>query len=112
VTAAAVFGSSIGLIGSKARLVELRITLPNGATPQLSVHEGDTASVTLKEGGRFGFRPVFKQDSNSEIDVTIFDLGATPARQLEGVEVVVGQPGVKSHTTPTFVIQVSRIQEN
>ena len=97
-----------GVFAASERVVEMQITLPNGAAPVLKVREGVSATVGLKEG-KFGFVPTFHAGDESTVVVGVFDVEANPHRQVGQVEVPVGGNAVQSETTPAFRIRVSRV---
>jgi hypothetical protein len=98
----------VGAVGK--RTVLMQIDLPNGATPQVKVVEGEAASIELKGGGKFGFVPSFGPDNESIVSVTVFDLKTTPHRQLTAVDVPVGGDSVRTDTTPAFAIRVVEVR--
>jgi hypothetical protein len=100
----------------------MQLKLPNGATPQLTVQEGNPATMEVKDprqisdsshtfrtGDKFGFVPTFRTDDDSRVVVSIFDMKAEPNRQLGQVEVAVGGDAVQSETTPPFTISVPKV---
>jgi hypothetical protein len=97
-----------GVSAASKRIVEMQVTLPNGAAPVMKVDEGVPATVGLKEG-KFGFVPTFRAGNESTVVVEVFDVQANPHRQLGQVEVPVGGNAVQSETTPAFRIRVSRV---
>ena len=92
------------------RTVVLRIELPNGATPQVKVFEGEPASIELNDGQRFGFVPTASAKNDGLFVVSVFDLKTTPHRHIGDVEVAVGGSTVRSETTPAFGISVIEVQ--
>jgi len=92
------------------RTVVLQIELPNGARPQVKVLEGEPASIELNDGQKFAFVPTPRANRDAVVIVTIFDLKATPHRQIGDVEATVGGSTVRSETTPAFGIRVIEVQ--
>jgi len=96
----------IGVGAQEKRSVVLQIQLPNGATPQLRILEGETGTVSTPDIGKIGFVPTLKDGS---VVVGLFDLNQTPSRRLGEVEARVGGDQVESGTTPHFSIRAIRI---
>jgi hypothetical protein len=90
------------------RLVEMEITLPNGAVPHVTVHEREGAVIKLASGARYGFVPAISTDGRSAV-VSIWDADAKPIRKLGSVTVAVGGAAVKSDTSPPFAVRVTRV---
>jgi hypothetical protein len=94
------------------RDVVLQLTLPNGATPQLRIAEGQTGSIEMPRVGKIGFVPSVQAGSTNVVTVDVFDLNQTPHQRLGRVEAVVGGDRVQSHTTPDFGVQIVRVVTN
>ena len=90
------------------RDVVLDLGLPNGATPQLRITEGETGSIELPKVGKFGFVPSFR-DGAEMVVVELFDLSQTPRQQLDRMEMIPGGDSMQSATNPTFSVRVSRV---
>jgi hypothetical protein len=88
--------------------IVLEIGLPNGAAPQLTIMSGGTGTVSLPDGGRFGFVPTLRDGS---VTVEVFDLGTTPHRRLGAVDAVPGGAAVRSGTKPDFGLRILRVIE-
>ena len=93
-------------------IVTMKVTLPDGQTQELTAPESGLATVTVKDGTEYGFRPTI-QDSMpwNRIVVTIFRMPTTAAStQVVGeLEVKKGAAAVDSKTTPSFKIAVSNV---
>ena len=65
---------------SHAPVVTMSVTLPDGRTQELTAPESGLATVSLKDGTEYGFRPTI-QDSTpwNRIVVTIFRTATTNA---------------------------------
>jgi hypothetical protein len=85
---------------SSAPVVTMIVTLPDGRTQEVTAAESGLATVSLKDGTEYGFRPTI-QDSTpwNRLIVTIFRTATTnaPTQILGEVEV----PKVSPPTTPT-----------
>ena len=72
---------------SSAPVVTMSVTLPEGRTQELTAPESGLATVSLKDGTEYGFRPTI-QDSMpwNRIIVTIFRMATTnaPTQTLGG----------------------------
>jgi hypothetical protein len=86
----------------------LVITLPTGQHPQLTIAEGSIGNIEFN-GQEFGFRPTFADNSDTDVIVKIFDMSASPNRELGTVDLTVGGSPVTSDTTPKFTLNVPRI---
>jgi len=91
------------------RDVVLELTLPNGATPQLRVAEGETGSVELPDIGKFGFVPTFQNSDTRNVVVELIDLGKTPHQRIGRVEAVVDGSKLQFDTRPRFAVRVVRV---
>src|SRR5262245_41368807 len=104
-----VLATAVGIAQTTAkRSVVLQLDLPNGATPQVRVLEGETATVTLPRVGTFGFVPTLQEGSNVVL-VDVFDLEPTPHQRLGRVEATVGGDTVQSNTKPQFGVRVTKV---
>ena len=95
-----------------APIVTMSITLPDGQTQELTAPESGLATLTLKDGTAFGFRPTIQDDRPwSKVTVAVFKMPtATQATQLLGeVDVKTGATAVPSKTTPIFKIAVTKV---
>jgi hypothetical protein len=97
---------------SHAPVVTMSVTLPDGRTQELTAAESGLATVSLKDGTEYGFRPTI-QDSTpwNWIVVTIFRTATTnaPTQILGEVEVKRGGPAVDSKTNPSFKVAVPKV---
>ena len=95
-----------------AAIVTMSITLPDGQTRELTAPESGLATLTLKDGTEFGFRPTIQDDRPwSKITVAVFKMPtATHATQLLGeIDVKTGATAVPSKTTPIFKVAVTKV---
>ena len=97
---------------SYAPVVTMSVTLPDGRTQEITAAESGLATVSLKDGTEYGFRPTI-QDSTpwNRIVVTIFRTATTsaPTQILGEVEVKRGGPPVDSKTSPSFKVAVPKV---
>ena len=97
---------------SPAPIVTMSVTLPDGRTQELTAPESGLATVNLKDGTEYGFRPTV-QDSMpwNRIVVTIFRTATTnaPTQILGDVELKRGGPAVDSKTSPSFKVAVPKV---
>ena len=95
-----------------APVVTMSVTLPDGRTQELTAPESGLATVSLKDGTEYGFRPTI-QDSTpwNRIVVTIFRTATTnaPTQILGEVELKRGGPAVDSKTNPSFKVAVPKV---
>jgi hypothetical protein len=93
-------------------VVTMKVTLPDGQTQELTATESGLATVALKDGTEYGFRPTIQDSSPwNRIVVTIFrtPTATTPTQVVGEVEVKKGAAAVESRTTPSFKIAVSHV---
>ena len=104
--------STIAAAQAYTPFVTMSVTLPDGRTQELSAPESGLATVSLKDGTEYGFRPTI-QDSTpwNRIVVTIFKTATTnaPTQILGEVELKRGGPAVDSKTNPSFKVAVPKV---
>ena len=97
---------------SYAPVATMSVTLPDGRTQEVTAAESGLATVGLKDGTEYGFRPTI-QDSTpwNRIVVTIFRTATTnaPTQILGEVEVKRDGPAVDSKTSPSFKVAVPKV---
>jgi hypothetical protein len=95
-----------------APVVTMSVTLPDGRMQELTAPESGLATVTLKDGAEYGFRPTI-QDSTpwNRIVVTIFRVATTnaPTEVLGEIELKRGGPALDSKTDPSFKVAVPKV---
>jgi hypothetical protein len=97
---------------SSAPVVTLSVTLPEGRTQEVTAAESGLATVSLKDGTEYGFRPTIEDDLPwNRILVTIFRMATTDApTQIVGeVQLKRGGPSVESKTSPSFKVAVTKV---
>ena len=97
---------------SYAPVVTMSVTLPDGRTQEVTAAESGLATVSLKDGTEYGFRPTIQDSAPwNRIVVTIFRTATTlaPTKILGEVEVKRGGPAVDSKTSPSFKVAVPKV---
>ena len=97
---------------SYAPVVTMSVTLPDGRTQEVTAAETGLATVSLKDGTEYGFRPTIQDGMPwNRIVVTIFRTATTlaPTKILGEVEVKRGGPAVDSKTSPSFKVAVPKV---
>jgi hypothetical protein len=92
--------------------VTMSVTLPDGRTRELTAAESGLATLTLKDGTAYGFRPTIQDSSPwNRIVITLFKSAATSAatRVLGEIETRRGGPAVDSKTNPSFKVSVPNV---
>ena len=106
--------SANALAQASAPIVNMSIALPDGQTKELTAPESGLATLTLKDGTEFGFRPTI-QDSKpwTRVIVTIFETPTSShaSRELGAVELQTGRPAVSTKTAPAFKVAVTKVSE-
>jgi hypothetical protein len=93
-------------------VVTMNVTLPDGRTQEVTAAESRLATLQLKDGTEYGFRPTIQVSSPwNRITVTIFRTATTtaPTQILGEVEVKRGGPAVDSKTNPSFKVAVPKV---
>src|SRR5687768_15724480 len=95
-----------------APVVTMSVTLPDGRTQELTAAESGLATLTLKDGTEYGFRPTIQDSSPwNRIVVTIFKMAtaSAPTQTVGEVELQRSGPVVESKTSPSFRISVPKV---
>ena len=95
-----------------APVVTLNVTSPDGRTQELTAAEGGLATLTLKDGTEYGFRPTIQDSAPwNRIVVTIFKSATTssPTTVLGEIELRRGGPAMDSKTNPSFKVSVPTV---
>ena len=107
-----VFVSTFAAAQPHAPLVTMSVTLPDGRTQELTAPESGLATVRLKDGTEYGFRPTIQDSSPwNRIVITIFATATTtaPTTVLGEIDVMRSGPAVESKTNPSFTVAVSKV---
>ncbi len=97
---------------AQAPIVTMSITTPDGRTHELTAAESGLATLTLKDGTEYGFRPTIQDSSPwNRIVVTIFRsaTASAPTTVLGEMELRRGGPVVDSKTNPSFKVSVLKV---
>lgn len=97
---------------AQAPIVTMSITTPDGRTHELTAAESGLATLTLKDGTEYGFRPTIQDSSPwNRIVVTIFRsaTASAPTTVLGEMELRRGGPVVDSKTNPSFRVSVPKV---
>ena len=94
-----------------APLVTMRVTTPDGTSHDLSARESSVATLTLKDGGVYEFRPTIHDEPFSKVTVSIFKAATATASTMSvgEVEAIKGRPAVESKSQPKFKIAIVNI---
>lgn len=95
-----------------APVVTMSVTLPDGRTQELTAPESGLATLRLKDGTEYAFRPTIQDSSPwNRIVVTIFKTATTsaPTTVLGEVELKRGGVAVQSKTNPSFKVAVPKV---
>ena len=95
-----------------APLVTMRVTTPDGTTQDISARESSVATLTLKDGSVYEFRPTIHDEPFSKVTVSIFK-AATSAESTTSVGEVQATKGgraVDSKSTPNFKVAIVNIE--
>ena len=92
--------------GSRIHMV---VTLPGGQTSSLIVEEGQTATIAIKDGPRFGLMARFRDADRSLVQITVSEVGDSATRELGELEVRVGGDSVEAPTSPAIRIGIQSV---
>ena len=109
---AALLTGAIAAAQAHAPVVTMSVTLPDGRTQELTAAESGVATLTLKDGREYVFRPTIQDSSPwNRIVITIFQSATTTeaTQALGEFEVRRGGPDVDSKTTPPFKVSVPKV---
>jgi hypothetical protein len=104
--------SGLAAAQTYAPVVTMSVTLPGGRVQEMTAAESGLATVTLKDGAEFGFRPTIQDSSPwNRIVITIFRMptASSSTTTLGEVELKRGGPAVESKTNPSFKISVPNV---
>ena len=102
----------VNTAASYAPVVTMSVTGPDGRLHELTAPESGLATVTLKDGTEYGFRPTIQDSSPwNRIVVTVFKMATAdaPTASLGEVELRRGGPAVESKTSPAFRVAVPHV---
>ena len=108
----AVMLSAVAAAQAYAPIVTMVVTMPDGRTQELTAAESGLATLTLKDGTEYGFRPTIQDSAPwNRIIVTIFRSATTtaPTTVLGEVELRRGGAAMDSKTNPSFKVSVPKV---
>jgi hypothetical protein len=106
------FTSTLAAAQTYAPVVTMSVTLPDGRTQELSAPESGLATLSLRDGTEYGFRPTIQDSAPwNRVTVSIFKTATAnvPTEILGEIELKRGGAAVESKTNPSFKIAVSRV---
>ena len=109
---AIVLTNTVAAAQADAPVVTMSVTMLDGRTQELTAAESGLATLTLKDGTEYGFRPTIQDSSPwNRIVVTIFRSAAAnaPTTVLGEIELRRGGPAVDSNTNPSFKVSVPTV---
>jgi hypothetical protein len=95
-----------------APVVTMRVTTPDGSTQEISARESAVATVTLKDGTVYEFRPTIHDEPFSKVTVSIFKAATStePTAGVGDVHATNGGPAVDAKSKPNFKIAILNIE--
>jgi len=108
----AMMSSAIVAAQAYAPIVTMVVTMPDGRTQELTAAESGLATLTLKDGTEYGFRPTIQDSAPwNRIVVTIFRsaTSSAPTTVLGEIELRRGGQAMDSKTSPSFKVSVPKV---
>jgi hypothetical protein len=92
--------------------VTMRVTTPDGSTQDIAARDSSVATVTLKDGSVYEFRPTIHDEPFSKVTVSIFKAAtATESTTIVGeLQATKGGPAVDSKSRPNFKVAIVNIR--
>ena len=90
-----------------APIVTMRVVLPDGTTQEISARESAVATVALKDGSVYEFRPTIHDEPFSKVTVSIFKAATSTDPGAAIGELQATRGGPRSNRSPS---RVSRSQ--
>ena len=93
-------------------LVTMRVTTPDGSTQDISARESSVATLTLKDGSVYEFRPTIHDEPFTKVTVSIFKAATSTesTRSVGELEATKGRPAVESKSKPNFKVAIVNIE--
>ena len=93
-------------------LVTMRVTLPDGSTQDISARESAVATMTLKDGSVYEFRPTIHDEPFSKVTVSIFKAATAtePIASVGEVHATKGGPAVDAKSKPAFKVAILNVE--
>lgn len=95
-----------------APLVTMRVTTPDGTNHEISARESSVATLTLKDGSVYEFRPTIHDEPFTKVTVSIFKAATSTesTTSVGEVEAIKGRPAVDSKSKPNFKVAIVNIE--
>jgi hypothetical protein len=95
-----------------APLVTMRVTLPDGTAQEITARDSAVATVTLKDGSVYEFRPTIHDEPFSKVTVAIFKAAtaATAGATVAELQATKGGPPVDAKSKPNFRVAILNIE--
>ena len=93
-------------------IVTMRVTLPDGSTQDISARESAVATMTLKDGSVYEFRPSIHDEPFSKVTVSIFKAATAtePIASVGEVHATKGGPAVAAKSKPAFKVAILNVE--
>ena len=93
-------------------VVTMRVTTPDGTTQNISARESAVATVTLKDGSVYEFRPTVHDEPFSKVTVAIFRAATStePVASVGELQATKGGPTVDAKSKPHFKVAILDIE--
>jgi len=91
--------------------VTMRVTTPDGTSHEISARESSVATLTLKDGSVYEFRPTIHDEPFTRVTVAIFKAATStePTMSVGEVEAIKGRPAVDAKSKPNFKVAIVNI---
>lgn len=105
-------GASIAHAQTYAPVVTMSVTGPDGQAKQVAARDSNVATLQLKDGTTYEFRPTVLDEPFTKVNVAIFKAptASEPTTLVGEVQVTKGAAAVDSKTKPAFKIAVQNIE--
>ena len=93
-------------------VVTMRVTTPDGTTQEISARDSAVATVTLKDGSVYEFRPTVHDEPFSKVTVSIFRAATSgePVVSVGELQATRGGPTVDAKSKPNFKVAILNIE--
>ena len=95
-----------------APVVMMRVIAADGTTQEISARESAVATVALKDGTVYEFRPTIHDEPFNKVTVSIFRAATStdPGATIAELQAARGGPAVDSKSRPSFKVAVLNIE--
>lgn len=95
-----------------APVVTMRVTAPDGTTQEISARESAVATLTLKDGTVYEFRPTIHDEPFSKVTVSIFKAATTTdaGASVGELHATKGGPAVDAKSKPNVRVAILNIE--